>query len=376
MPPFDTPPGDDALLAHARAAEAGEAPILLMDRARLALQVQRFRAALPGVRPHFAVKCNPHPEVLQTLRSAGAGFEIASTAELQHVLALGVPAGEIFYSNPVKSVPAIIAARDAGVRWYVIDCVEELEKIHRLHPSASYYLRLYTSNEGAVSKLSGKFGVPPEDAAPVIAAARALKADLAGVTFHSGSQCLNPDNWAEGIATARTLLKTLQAEGFTPRLLNLGGGFPVPYTTPVPTIEAIGEKIMAALQGLPDDIVVMAEPGRYFVAPAGCMVAQVIGTTMRRGERWAYLNTGVFNGLLETITGFDFDVICDRSGPKVPWTVAGPTCDSMDICSRTQLLPADLAPGDRVYIRTAGAYSNACASTFNGFPPPEIRIVG
>jgi ornithine decarboxylase len=83
----------------------------------------------------------------------------------------------------------------------------------------------------------------------------------------------------------------------------------------------------------------------------------------------------VFNGLLETITGIHYVMRTDRSGPQVAWTIAGPTCDGMDICTRDQPLPADLQEGDFVYVRNAGAYSNACAGRFNGFDLPRVLVV-
>jgi len=111
------------------------------------------------------------------------------------------------------------------------------------------------------------------------------------------------------------------------------------------------------------------------VSDAAYLVCQVIGTTERKGQPWAYLDVGVFNGLLETTTGIHYDMRCDRTGALVAWTLAGPTCDSMDICTREQWLPTDLQDGDLIYVRNAGAYSNACAGRFNGFDLPEVLVV-
>lgn len=359
-----------AELAHGRAT-----PFLLMDSAVLREKLRRFRAALPRVQPHYAVKCNPDPGVLRVLYEAGAGFEIASPEELALCLALGVPAAELYYSNPVRAPAALAQAAQAGVQWYVVDSREELSKVLRIHPTASFYLRLHTSNVGSVSPLSEKFGLFDDEVAPLLDEASRLGADLAGATFHAGSQCLNPHNWLAGIAAARQVFAQMQARGLRPRLLNLGGGFPVQHRSPVPSIAAIGAQINAALADLPADIRVMAEPGRFLVSDAGWLVTQVIGRTEKRGQPWAYLDAGVFNGLLESITGIDYDMRSDRHGPLRDWVVAGPTCDSMDICTRQQLLPADLAEGDYLYVRNAGAYSTACSGRFNGFALPEIVLV-
>src|SRR6266513_1584354 len=89
-------------------------------------KVRRFRAAMPRVRPHYAVKANPERRVLKVLAQEGAGFEIASTAELELLLGLGVAPAEIFFSNPVKSRESIAYAAARGVEWFVIDSADEL----------------------------------------------------------------------------------------------------------------------------------------------------------------------------------------------------------------------------------------------------------
>ncbi|QDQ26173.1 type III PLP-dependent enzyme [Chitinimonas arctica] len=350
-------------------------PFLLMDSAVLREKVARFKAAMPRVTPHYAVKCNPDPQVLKVLREAGAGFEIASPAELAMCRALDVPASELYYSNPMRAREAVAEAAAAGVQWYVIDSVTELRKVRAIKPDASFYLRLHTDNTGSVSPLSEKFGVFEDEVAAILDEAVRLRADLAGATFHAGSQCLQPRNWQIGIAAAVRLFDAMRARGLTPRLLNLGGGFPVEHRDAIPAIATIGALINEALEAVPADVRIMAEPGRFLVSDAGWLVCRVIGHTIRKNQPWAYLDAGVFNGLLETTTGIEYDMRSDRTGATIPWVVAGPTCDSMDICSRTQPLPADLQEGDFIYVRNAGAYSNACGSTFNGFALPEVLVV-
>ncbi|GLR11410.1 ornithine decarboxylase [Chitinimonas prasina] len=368
-------PQADFNLVRQQLQHGYQGPFLLMDSDVLREKVRRFKAALPRVTPHYAVKCNPTQAVLAVLHEEGAGFEIASPAELDACLALGVPAETLYFSNPMRAREAIALAAKAGVQWYVVDSVSELRKVHGIKPDASFYLRLHTSNEGSVSPLSEKFGVFEEEIEAILDEAVKLGADLAGATFHAGSQCLNPDNWRIGIEAAVALFDTMRTRGLKPRLLNLGGGFPVEHRAAIPSIRQIAEIINAALVAVPDDIRIMAEPGRFLVSDAGWLVTRVIGQTVRKGQPWAYLDAGVFNGLLETTTGIEYDMRSDRQGDIVPWVVAGPTCDSMDICTRSQPLPADLTEGDFVYVRNAGAYSNACGSTFNGFALPEVIVV-
>ena len=350
-------------------------PVILIHGDTIRHKADRFQAALPRVTPHFAVKSNPDPRVLGLLDAKGVKFEIASREELDSLLALDVPAKEIFYSNPIKSVAYLTYAAECGVEWYVVDAVEELEKIHSIKPDAKVYLRIHTPNEGSHFQLADKFGAHSDDIARVIARATQLGVDLAGVTFHVGSQCTNLENWRSGIRRAREVFDQMIAAGLSPRLLNLGGGYPVDLSSPVPSIESIAEVINRELEAFPPEVHVIAEPGRYLVAEAGMFVCQVIGNTQRQGKNWLYLDAGFYGGLIELKDGLEFVIHTDRQGPLVPWILAGPTCDSADICTDSQPLPADLRAGDLLYIQNAGAYSNACACRFNGFPLPEVELI-
>jgi ornithine decarboxylase len=375
--PLDTHPEVRLDFEQVRqAAQSGyDKPFLLLDPAIVRTKARRFKAAMPRVQPHYAVKANPNPIVLRTLIGEGVSFEIASIAELDLLLSLGVPVEEIYYSNPMKSRQYLRYAAEKGVEWYVLDSVEELRKIHEIKPDAKMYVRIDAPNVGSDWPLSGKFGAQTAEAEEIIAVAAELKADLAGVTFHVGSQCRNPENWRVGIDNAKRTFRKMKLKGLKPRLLNIGGGYPVRHTKPIPSIEAIGEVVNRQLASLPADVRVMAEPGRFLVSDAGWFVCRVVGTATRGGQRWVYLDAGMFGGIIETTEGLQYEVLTDRGGKLIPWTVAGPTCDSVDIVMREQLLPEDLQADDFAYIPNAGAYTTSYASNFNGFPLPEERFV-
>ena len=362
-------------LARQAAHSGYDKPFLLVDPAIIRTKARRFKAAMPRVHPHYAVKANPHPDVLRTLIAEGVSFEIASIAELDLLLSLNVPAAEIYYSNPMKSRQYLAYAAAKGVEWYVVDSTEELRKVVAIKPDAKLYLRIDAPNVGSDWPLSGKFGAEPQEADEIIRAAVEVGADLAGVTFHVGSQCRNPENWRVGIENAKRVFRRMRLKGLRPRLLNIGGGYPVQHTKPIPSMETIGETVNRALTGLPPGMRVMAEPGRYLVSDAGWFVCRVVGTATHRGTRWVYLDAGMFGGIIETTEGLQYDVVTEREGNLIPWTVAGPTCDSVDVVMREQMLPQDLQADDFVYIPNAAAYTTAYASNFNGFPLPEVRIV-
>jgi ornithine decarboxylase len=373
---FDTHPevSLDFEIVRQAARQKYTRPFLILDTAIVRGKVRRFRAAMPRVRPHYAVKANPDRRVLKVLAQEGCGFEIASIAELDLLLALGVPAAEVFYSNPIKSRESIAYAAAKGVEWFVVDSVDELRRVFETKRDAKIYLRMATPNIGSDWPLSGKFGAGAGDAREIVSTAAKLGADLAGVTFHVGSQCRNPENWRVALEKARSLFDHMAKSGLRPRLLNIGGGFPVRHVKPIPSIEVIGAVVNEGLKAFGDEVQVIAEPGRYLVSDAGYFVCRVLGTATRAGKRWMHWDAGLFGGVIESSEGLKYRIRTDRSGPDVAWTVGGPTCDSVDVVMRDEPLPSDLQENDFVYIRNAGAYTTAYASQFNGFPLPEVRV--
>src|SRR3979411_2367956 len=153
---FDTHPevSLDFEIVRQAASQKYTRPFLIVDTAIVRGKARRFRAAMPRVRPHYAVKANPDRRVLKVLVQEGAGFEIASTAELELLLGLGVAPAEIFFSNPVKSRDAIAYAAAKGVEWFVVDSADELRRIHETKADAKQYLRIAAPNIGSDWPLS------------------------------------------------------------------------------------------------------------------------------------------------------------------------------------------------------------------------------
>jgi ornithine decarboxylase len=367
--------GFDFTRVRERLAGGYDGPFVILDRRLLRDKVRQFRAAMPRVRPHFAVKANHDPEVLRVFVDERVPFDVASKAEIEVLRELGVDAGDMYYSNPIKTREFVEFAAQVGVQWYVVDAVEELHKVVSIMPGASLYLRISVSNDGARWPLSGKFGANPDEARAVIEEAARVGARLRGVTFHVGSQCLDANSWRRGIEASLAVMDRMRDVGLEPSLLNIGGGFPIPLREPVPDIYAIGHVVNAALRDVPDDIEVMAEPGRYFVGDAGWFVCRVLGTATRGGQRWAYLDAGHYHGLPELADGFEHRLVTDRTGPEIPWKLAGPTCDSIDTFKGTHELPVGLREGDYLFVEHGGAYTAVCSTPFNGFVEPKVYVV-
>ncbi|MAZ86653.1 MAG: decarboxylase [Cellvibrionaceae bacterium] len=352
-----------------------DGPRLSLDLSAISRQAEDFAQALPMVDPHYAVKANPHPAVLRHLKQLGVKFEIASEGELELLKRIHVPGEQIIFSNPIKTPSSIRAAEAYGVRWFAVDCLEELKSLEQHAPLSNYELRLPTDGQGSVWPLSTKFGATDDHLLPLLEYAANNKLNLCGVTFHVGSQCTDGNSWITAIERAQQVLQCMSELGLTPRLFNIGGGFPCQVAPSTPSIESLAESIRPALERLPASLQLVAEPGRYLVASAGTLECQVINTTHRHGYPWAYLDCGYYNGLIEMSSEFGFRLQSSRQGEQQAWVIAGPTCDSMDTFSPHYQLPSDTQAGDLLRISNVGAYSVACACDFNGFEIPKVEVI-
>jgi ornithine decarboxylase len=360
-------------------------PYLVTDLDTVTARHDAFRAALPGVRAFYAMKCNPAAEIITTLAADGAGVEIASLGELRMLERLGIEAAGVLYSNPVKPPAHIAEAHRAGLWRFSFDSPNELAKLAEHAPGAAVFVRIRVDDKASVFPLSRKFGCDVDEAFELMLLARTLGLRPYGITFHVGSQCGSPAAWRQAIGVSGALMTRLAAEGITLEMLDIGGGFPARYVAEVPSIEAIAAMINPALDELLPyrPALLAAEPGRHLVAEAAVMAVGIIGRERRGDENWLFADVGAYNGMMETLqTGnrWEYPLWTSLPGhadvPRLPFTVTGPSCDSSDTMFLNVLLPATIDVGDTLYIGSAGAYTLSYASAFNGFPPPTPLFVG
>jgi ornithine decarboxylase len=366
-------PSVDAVVAVARPSD----PLLCLRPAALAAAAQRFVDSFPGD-VLYAVKCNPEPRVLRALWTGGIRhFDCASLGEVGLVRKL-LPAAEIHFMHPVKARAAIHEAfQRYGVTDFVLDSPDELAKILRETVrvglvgdprTLGLFVRLALPKGDAVLDLSGKFGATLEEAIDLLRAARPHAARL-GISFHVGSQCLDPDAYGRAMALA---VEAIAGCGVAVDIVDVGGGFPVSYPdmTPPPLGDYISAISMAA-SALPATVHLWAEPGRALVAGGGSLVVQV---QLRRGDT-LFVNDGVYGSLSDAgALGFRFPARCIRLGeadgvkmPLADFALFGPTCDSADRMRGPFRLPADMREGDWVELGQLGAYGACLRTQFNGF---------
>jgi ornithine decarboxylase len=352
-------------------------PLLVVDCEQVRRQYRALRAALPGVDLHYALKPLPHASVVATLRDEGAFFDLATTGEVELVKAQGIGPERCIHTHPIKRDSDIRDALRFGVTTFVVDNPDEIRKFVRYRKRAEVLLRVCFRSPTAVCDLSKKFGCDAGAVLGLIETARRLGVRVRGLSFHVGSQAADPSKYIEAIQACTNLIAEALLAGL-PSLdvLDIGGGFPVPYTEAVMPIDEFCAPIRSALAKLPKHVRVIAEPGRFIAAPAAVAVSTVMGKAKRDGRWWYYLDDGLYGSYSGQL--FDhakYPVAALRDGGELFESVlAGPTCDSIDVIDDNIALP-ELEVGDLVVGRMMGAYTWASATDFNFFKRAKVVVM-
>ncbi len=363
------------------------APCLLLHLDTIRDKYQELQQAFAPVQGqvYYALKANPVPEVVTLLGQLGSSFELASVPELELALACGVPAERLCFGNTLKKTTDIARFHAAGVPLYASDSEADIRRLAAHAPGAQVYVRLLIEDDHTADwPLARKFGCDAAMAVELLGLARSLGLVPHGLSFHVGSQQNASSAWQKAIVAAQAIFAELATQGIQLQLLNLGGGFPARYLSPVPTIESLADDIIASLKQafgaqMP---AIMLEPGRYLVAEAGVLVSEVMLVSHKSASettRWVYLDVGVFGGLTEAYgESTKYPILSDRDGATAEVILAGPTCDGRDILYEhfRYALPLSLQPSDRLYWLAAGAYTTSCSCVgYNGFAPLTVHCL-
>ena len=357
-------------------------PIVIIDHDIIRANYAAFKKHLPKVQAYYAVKANAEPAIVRTLYRAGGSFDVASLPEFMLVYEniKNLPPKQqqdfiwdkIIYANPTKPRETL-EALDQYKPLVTYDNLTELKKIKQYAPHAGVVLRLRVPNTGSMVELSSKFGCDPGEAVDLIAAAFNLGLVVEGLSFHVGSQCTNFQNFVQALDMAAAVMKEAKSRGHEIKILDIGGGFPAAYNKHVKPFSALAKKINAEIDRLfPAHIEILAEPGRFLVATAATSIARIIGKAVRDGKTCYYIDDSVYH----TFSGIIFDhcqyhLNAFKKGKAEICAVFGQTCDALDTISLSEELPP-LDIDDLVYSENIGAYSNASATWFNGFPPAKV----
>ncbi|MEZ5752992.1 MAG: type III PLP-dependent enzyme [Paracoccaceae bacterium] len=359
-------------------------PVLFLSPAVLQAQARRFLDGFPGL-VTYAVKSNPEEAIITNLAAAGVtGFDVASPEEIALIRRL-VPDAALHYNNPVRARHEIVFAVGRDVASYSVDSHSELDKLFALVPThrdngerVEITARYKLPVAGATYDFGAKFGATVEKAAEILRRI-ADQGYTPSLTFHPGTQCVDPMAWDAYIRAARQIS---DLAGVDIHRLNVGGGFPSHRVEAVvPSYDAIFNLIRRVSAEVFGDRIpaLVCEPGRGLVADSMALLSRIKGL---RDDDHVFLNDGVYGafmelpmmGAMDRLTVWSPDGF-ERVGPTRRRTVFGPTCDSVDRLPGDVPLPGDIEEGDFVLMQGMGAYSVATNTRFNGFGALAVHMV-
>ena len=356
-------------------AENYGTPLLVLSLEQIEKNYNFIREQLPQVKIHYAMKANPDLRILETLAEMGSCFDVASDGEIRTLAELGISGDRLIYANPIKTGTGLKACNDSGVYRMTFDSEAEIKKIASTCPGATVLLRLRIDNAKAHVDLNKKFGAPADKALGLLKAAKDAGLDAAGIAFHVGSQTVLADPYLEALDLVRRIYEEAAKEGMKFRVLDIGGGWPIPEPRVRFNLAEMMAQVKARLDEDFADIEIWAEPGRYMCGTAVNLITSVIGVNERNGQTWYFLDDGIYGSFSGVIFDqWDFKLISFKnSGEKHQATFAGPSCDSLDIMFRGKMTEP-LEIGDLLLVPLCGAYTSASATTFNGFHKAQIVI--
>ena len=350
------------------------------DLDQIDVRAQRLATSFAPMRAlvAYALKANSLPALLERVRAAGLGADAGSLGELEIARIAGFDSARTILNGNGRTEAEAARVATNGIHSVNADHVGELDVLEVAAKRAETTVRVALRvNPGiatpghhyvATGHEDAKFGIGPSEALEAWAArARWPHLRLDGLHLHVGSQIVDAAPLERAVESALELVAAAAARGVALGLVNLGGGFGVDYTgagVDFP-VEAHAARIASRVAHLSLDWVF--EPGRWLVAPAGVLVAEVLWVKHRDGRRFVVLGAGMNDLLRPALYRARHRIvpIVPRPGLSAPATIVGPVCESADVFDAEGMLPP-IERGDRVAILDAGAYAASMASNYNG----------
>ncbi len=353
-----------------------EEPFYCIRKKSIQIASKTFQNKFPG-KILYAVKTNPHAEVLKTILDSGIdNFDVASIKEIQDIKKISTQA-KCSFMHTIKSRESIRTAYfKFNIKTFALDTKEELIKIIESTDNAKdleLFLRISVSNEHAEIDLSKKFGALNSEAVGLFRLTKQYAKKI-GLSFHVGSQCMHPISYTKGIAEIGNIIKKTK---IVPDYINVGGGFPTIYPDLVPqSLDKYFEEIKSSLENLklkklPE---IICEPGRAIVAESGSTIVRV---NLRKKQK-LYINDGTYGTLFDAgVPNIVYPARLITNGRIISKKLTsfdfyGPTCDSMDYMKGPFILPNNIKENDYIELGQLGAYGLTFRTQFNGFYSDNI----
>ena len=354
-------------------------PVYCIRKQSIEIASKFFQKKFPG-KVLYAVKTNPHPEVLKTIVESGINsFDVASIKEIETIKKIS-PKAKCSFMHTVKSRESIKEAYfKYGVHTFSLDTKDELVKIIESTNHAKdleLVVRVLVSNEHAEIDLSKKFGAIYSEAIGLLRLTKQYAKKI-GLSFHVGSQCMHPISYSKGIME---IGKVIKKSKITPDYINVGGGFPTIYpdliSQPLDNYFTEIKKSLSNLN-LENNPKVICEPGRAIVAESGSTIVKVI---LRKKQK-LFINDGTYGTLFDAgVPNIVYPSKLITNGRLISKKMTsfdfyGPTCDSMDYMKGPFVLPNNIKENDYIELGQLGAYGLTFRTHFNGYYSDEIYEV-
>lgn len=349
--------------------------------------IKELIAPHPNYHVHYAIKANANPRIMQTIAQAGLGADCVSGGEVEAAHNAGFADKDIVFAGVGKNDREIINALNIGIHNFNVESIAELEVInelaHNLGKKAKVCFRInpnvdaHTHAKITTGLNENKFGIAMEDMIPAIREAQKMDSvEYIGLHFHIGSQILDLSVYVALCERINQLQDELEANGIQTKNINVGGGLGIDYdmpdTHPIPNFEEYF-KIFTDNLKLRDGQQLHFELGRSIVAQCGSLIARTLYIKQGHTKRFVIVDAGFTELVRPAMYGAHHHTenlsVTDKTR-TTKYDVVGPICESSDVFSTDELLPVTKR-GDLIAFRSAGAYGEVMASTYNCRPLPK-----
>lgn len=349
--------------------------------------IKKFTAPHPNYHVHYAIKANANPRIMQTIAQAGFGADCVSGGEVEAAHKAGFANNDIVFAGVGKSDREIITALNIGIHNFNVESLAELEVINELAKAmgkkAKVAFRInpnvdaHTHAKITTGLNENKFGIAMENMVPAIREAQKMEAvEYIGLHFHIGSQILDLSVYVALCERINQLQDELEANSIQTSNINVGGGLGIDYdmpdTHPIPNFEEYF-KIFTDNLKLRAGQQLHFELGRSIVAQCGSLIARTLYIKQGHTKRFVIVDAGFTELVRPAMYGSHHHTENLSAIDKTRTTkydVVGPICESSDVFSTDEMLPVTKR-GDLIAFRSAGAYGEVMASTYNCRPLPQ-----
>ena len=352
-------------------------------------------APYPNYHVHYAMKANANPRLLDIIRQAGLGADCVSGGEVQKAIDAGFPADKIVYAGVGKSDWEILTALQHNIFCFNVESIPELEVINFLAAREGKIARVclrinpdveaHTHTHIITGMAENKFGIALKDMLQVVQLAQQLpNISFEGLHFHIGSQITNMQDFVALCQRINEIQHQLHKHDIYPKVINVGGGLGIDYHSPderpITDFKAYFKVFTQHLHLRPEQSLHF-ELGRSVVAQCGSLITSVLYVKQTATKQFAIVDAGMTELIRPALYQAKHKIqnLTAQTDKLEKYDVVGPICESSDVFDKDLLLPTTQR-GDILAIRSAGAYGESMASTYNCRPLPatftdeEVKI--